>query len=569
MEKLWLAHYDKDVSPSVGPIPNLPLHSILEESAAKYPDAVCTIFNGREVTYREMNALTDRMAAALAGLGVKKGDRIGIFMPNTPQFAIAYFGILKAGGVVVATNPLYTPREIEHQLNDSGIEMMLVMSNFYQRVKEVQPKTKVKTLIVTNVKEQLPPVLALLFTLAKEKKDGHRVDLAPGDVWMKDLLAKYQPADRPTLTLTGEDTALFQYSGGTTGLSKAAIATHGNLMANMMQIRAWLHAFRQGQERTLMAIPLFHVYGMIGGMSISIKMGAALIMVPNPRDMKDVLKNIVKHKPTYFPAVPALYNALNNHPDVKAGKYDLSSIRYCVSGSAALLLETKHTFEKLTGGRLFEAYGLSEAPTCTHGNPLTGPNKEGSIGMPMPDTECKLVSLEDGVTEMPQGEEGELVIRGPQVFKGYWNMPTETVNTLRPDPNGQGGPWLYTGDIAKMDSDGYFYIVDRKKELIKPGGFQVWPREVEEVIIGHPKVKEVGVAGVPDPHSGEAVKAWVVLKDGETATEDEIRAFCKNQLTGYKIPKHIEFRAELPRTTVGKVLRRELVREHKEKAGIK
>jgi long-chain acyl-CoA synthetase len=568
MEKLWLAHYDNGVPHSVGPIPNQPLQSILEETAAKYPDAACTIFKGRVVTYREMNALADRMAAGLAGMGVKKGDRIGIFMPNTPQFVIAFFGILKAGGVVVATNPLYTPREIEHQLNDSGIEMMLVMSNFYQRIKDVQPKTKLKTLIVTNIKEQLPPVLALLFTLAKEKKDGHRVELAPGDVWMKDLLAKYQPADRPTLTINSDDTALFQYSGGTTGLSKAAIATHGNLMANMLQIRTWLHAFREGQERTLMAIPLFHVYGMVGGMSISIKMGSALIMVPNPRDLKDVLENIQKYKPTYFPAVPALYNALNNHPDVKSGKYNLGSIRYCVSGSAPLLLETKQTFEKLTGGRLFEAYGLSEAPTCTHGNPLTGVNKAGSIGMPMPDTECKIVSLEDGVTEMPQGEEGELVIRGPQVFKGYWNMPTETANTLRPDPSGQGGPWLYTGDIAKMDEDGYFYIVDRKKELIKPGGFQVWPREVEEILITHPKVREVGVAGVPDRHSGEAVKAWVVLKDGETATDEELRAFCKDKLTGYKVPKHIEFRQELPRTTVGKVLRRELVREHKEKAGL-
>jgi long-chain acyl-CoA synthetase len=568
MDKPWFSHYDAPVPHTLGSYPQQPLFSILEETAAKYPDAICTIFKGRTITYREMNALTDRMAAALAGLGIKKGDRVGIFIPNTPQFVIAYFGILKAGGVVVAVNPLYTPREMEHQLNDSGIETMVVMSNFYARVKEVQPKTKLKTLIVTNIKEQLPPVLALLFTLAKEKKDGHRAELTAGDVWIKDLLAKYQPADRPRIEIKGDDIALFQYSGGTTGLSKAAIATHNNLMANMMQIGAWLHAFQEGREITLMAIPLFHVYGMIGGMAISIKKGASLVMVPNPRDLKDVLDNLTKFKATYFPAVPALYNALNNHADVKAGKYDLRSVRYCVSGSAPLLLETKQTFEKLTGGRLFEAYGLSEAPTCTHGNPLTGVNKAGSIGMPLPDVESKIVSLEDGVTEMPQGAEGELIIRGPQVFKGYWNMPTETANTLRPDPSGQGGPWLYTGDIARMDEDGYFYIVDRKKELIKPGGFQVWPREVEEVIIQHPKVLEVGVAGVP-AEAGEAVKAWVVLKPGETATEDEIREFCKKELTGYKVPKFIEFREALPRTTVGKVLRRELVREHKEKAGIK
>lgn len=563
----WLAHYDAPVAKTLAPYPNKPIYSILEEAAAKYPDRTCTIFKGREVTYREMNDLTDRMAAALAGMGIKKGDRVGIFIPNTPQFVIAYFGILKAGGIVVATNPLYTPREIEHQLNDSGIETMVVMSNFYHRIKEVQPKTKVKRLIVTNIKEQLPPVLALLFTLAKEKKDGHRVDLAPGDVWMKDLLAKYSAADRPKLAITGDDLALFQYSGGTTGLSKAAIASHSNLMGNMTQLNAWLHAFREGQERTLMAIPLFHVYGMIGAMALSIRVASVLIMVPNPRDLKDVLENIAKYKPTYFPAVPALYNALNNHTDVKAGKYDLRSIKYCVSGSAPLLAETKQTFESITGGKLFEAYGLSEAPTCTHGNPLAGVQKEGSIGMPMPDTECKLVSLEDGVTEVAPGEEGELIIRGPQVFKGYWNMPTETQNTLR--DLGDGAPWLFTGDIAKMDEDGYFYIVDRKKELIKPGGFQVWPREVEEIIIKHPKVKEVGVAGVPDASAGEAVKAWVVLKEGENLTDEEIRAFCKKELTGYKVPKFIEFRTELPRTTVGKVLRRVLVSEHKEKLGAK
>jgi long-chain acyl-CoA synthetase len=567
--KPWLAHYDAGVPHSVGSIPNKPLYSILEATAAKYPGRPCTLFKGRTVSYQEMNDLSDRFAAALASMGVKKGDRVGLFIPNTPQFVIAFFGILKAGGIVVATNPLYTPREMEHQFNDSGIETMVVMSNFYTRVKEVQSKTKLKRLIVTNIKEQLPPVLALLFTLAKEKKDGHRVELAAGDVWMKDLLAKHTATQRPKLEISGDDIALFQYSGGTTGLSKAAIALHRNVLANMLQIGAWLHAFREGAERTLMAIPLYHVYGMIGGMALSIHKGSVQIMVPNPRDLKDVLDNITKYKPTYFPAVPALYNALNNHTDVKAGKADMSSIRYCVSGSAPLLLETKQTFEKLSGGRVFEAYGLSEAPTCTHGNPLTGVQKDGSIGMPMPDTESKLVSLVDGVTEVAQGEEGELIIRGPQVFKGYWNMPTETQNTLR-DLNDGSGPWLFTGDIAKMDSDGYFYIVDRKKELIKPGGFQVWPREVEEIIIQHPNVKEVGVAGVPDASSGEAVKAWVVLKDGATLTDTELREFCKKQLAGYKVPKHIEFRTELPRTPgVGKLLRRVLVQEHKDKLAAK
>jgi long-chain acyl-CoA synthetase len=497
---------------------------------------------------------------------VKKGDRVGIFIPNTPQFVIAYYGILKAGGVVVATNPQYTPREIEHQLKDSGIETMVVMSNFYGRIKEVQPKTKLKTLIVTNIKEQLPPVKALLFSLTGlEKKGGHKVTLGQGDVWMKDLIGKHTPAQRPKVEVSGEDLALFQYSGGTTGLSKAAIATHNNLVANTLQIKSWLHTLRPGQEVTLMAIPLFHVYGMVAGMSLSLAGGATMIMVPNPRDLKDVLDNINQYRPSLFPGVPALYNAINNHPDVKAGKYNLGSIRACISGSAPLLLETKSTFERLTGGKLFEGYGLSEAPTATHCNPFEGQNKEGSIGMPLPDVECRVVSLEDGQTELGPEEIGELLVRSPQVFKGYWNMPTETANSLRPGPEG-GGPWLYTGDIVRMDDEGYFYIVDRKKELIKVGGLQVWPREIEEVLASHPKVQEVGVAGIPDPKRGECAKAWVVLKAGETASEAEILAWCGDKLAKFKLPTQIEFRSELPKTTVGKVLRRELVREHKEKA---
>ncbi|MCC6191601.1 MAG: long-chain fatty acid--CoA ligase [Anaerolineales bacterium] len=564
-EKPWLQHYDKGVPPSLAPYPNKPLYALLEESAAKFPDRPCTVFKGRVLTYKEVNDQCDRMAAALAAQGVKPGARVGIFMPNTPQFVIAYFGILKAGGVVVATNPLYSPREIVHQLKDSGVELMLVMSNFYQRVKEVQAQTQLKKLIVTNIKEQLPPVLGLLFGLLKEKKDGHHVTLAAGDVWMKDLLAQHTAAQRPKLALTGDDVALLQYSGGTTGLSKGAIATHSCLVANTLQIRSWLLDMREGQEVTLMAIPMFHVYGMVAGMAFALSCGASLVMIPNPRDLKDVLESINKYRPTIFPGVPTLYNAINNHPDVKAGKYDLRSIRACISGSAPLLLETKNTFERVTGGKLFEGYGLSEAPTATHCNPFLGKNKEGSIGMPLPDVDCRIVSLEDGVTRMSVGEIGEMVIRGPQVFKGYWNMEAETNNALRPDPDG-GGPWLYTGDIARMDEDGYFYIVDRKKELIKAGGFQVWPREIEEVLATHPKVQEVGVAGIPDAYRGETVKAWVVLRPGETATEDEIRAWCSDKLAKFKIPTQIEFRSELPKTTVGKVLRRELVREHKEKA---
>jgi long-chain acyl-CoA synthetase len=555
-DRPWFKLYDEGVPHHID-YPSEPLFYFLEQSAKKYPDRPCTIFKGAKLSYREMNELTDRLAAGLAAVGIKKGDRVGIFMPNTPQFVLAYFAILKIGGVVVATNPLYSAREIEHQANDSNIEVMLVMSNFYNQIKAVQPKTRIRTLIVTNIKEQLPPILSFLFTLTSEKKGGFRVQLVDGDLWMKDLIARHTPEDRPEVEISPDDVALFQYSGGTTGVSKGAIATHRNLVANTLQIASWMTNIEEGKEVVLMAIPLFHVYGMVAGMNFGLAQAAALVMVPNPRDLKDLLTNLQKYKATIFPGVPTLYNAINNLPDVLEGRYDLSSIKACISGSAPLLRETKEKFEDLTGGKLFEGYGLSEAPTATHCNPLFGENRAGSIGLPLPDVDCRIIDLDDGVTVLEYGEVGELVLHGPQVMKGYHNMPTETANTLRDG-------WLYTGDIARMDDDGYFYIVDRKKELIKPGGYQVWPREVEEVIAEHESVLEVGVAGIPDPYRGETVKAWVVRKPGITLTEDDVKAWCRDRLAKYKVPTEVEFRDELPKTTVGKILRRELVRQHKE-----
>jgi long-chain acyl-CoA synthetase len=544
----------------------VPLYHFLEEAARKYPDHACTIFKGAVISYRDMNKMADSIAAALVEMGVKKGNRVGLFMPNIPQFVPAYFGILKAGGVVVAVNPTYPVEEILTPVNDAGIEVMFCMSRFYGKLKEVRAKSGLKRIIVTNIKEALPPVLRVLFTLAKEKKEGDRVDtLDANDVWMPDLLKKHAGSPKPNMDIQPDDTALFQYSGGTTGVPKGAVAMHRNIVANTLQIKSWMTGLDEGKEVVLMGIPLFHVYGMVAGMNFAMASGATMVMAPNARDLKDVLENISKHKATIFPGVPLLYNAINNHPDVKAGKYNLSSIKACVSGSAALMRETKEEFERLTGGKVFEGYGMSEAPTATHCNPLNGVNKTGSIGMPLPDVDVKIISLDDGETEMPLGEIGEIVLTGPQVMKGYHNMPTETANSLRPLKDGK--TWLFTGDIARMDEDGYFYIVDRKKELIKPGGFQVWPREVEEAIMDHPKVLEVGVGGIPDPKSGETVKAWVVVKPGETLTEDELKDFCKDRLAPYKVPRYVEFRTELPKTTVGKILRRELVRQHKE--GIK
>ena len=557
----WLAHYDKGVPQTIN-YPSVPIFQFLEESARKYPDRPCTIFKGAAISFREMDAITDKLAAALAGLGIKKGDRVGIFIPNTPQFVMVYFGILKAGGVVVAIDSRYTAPEIVYQANDAGIETLFVMSNFYKTMKVAQPQTKIKTLIVTNIKETLPPLLRVLFTVAKEKKGGFRVELATGDIWLTDLLARYRPEDRPKLVIGPDDIALFQYSGGTTGVSKAAVAMHKNLVANALQIVSWMRNLETGKETVLMAIPLFHVYGMVAGMLFAISSGASLVMVPNPRDMPDLLNNIKKFHPSVFPGIPMLYNAINNRPDVIAGKYNLGSIKACISGSAPLLRDTKERFEALSGGKVSEGYGLSEAPTATHCNPLLGVNITGSIGIPFPDVDAKIVNLEDGETEVKIGEVGELIINGPQVMKGYHNMPVETANSLRKLKDGK--VWLFTGDIARMDENGYFYIVDRKKELMKPGGEQVWPREVEEVIAAHPKVLEVGVAGIPDSLRGEVVKAWVVLKPSETLSEDDVKEWCKKSLAIYKVPRQVEFRTELPKTTVGKTLRRELVRQHNE-----
>jgi long-chain acyl-CoA synthetase len=567
--KPWLKHYDSPVPPSLQPYPDFPLFHFLEESARKFPDQACTLFKGATITYKQMNDLSDRLAAGLASLGVKKGQPVGIMMPNIPQFIIAYYAILKAGGVVVAMNPTYTPRELEKPLNDAGIELVLAMSKFYGTLNQARPNTQLKTVVVTNIKEALPPLLKLLFTLAKEKKDGHRVaQLQPGDVWFQDLLKRFTPADRPKIELSGGDRALFQYSGGTTGEPKAAVALHRNLVANILQIKAWLHDCKEGQETALIAMPLFHVYAMVAGMGLAVAAGGRMALVPDPRDLKDLFDNVNRYQPTLFPGVPRLYNSINNHPDVAAGKVKLGSIRACISGSAPLLLEIKSKFESLSGGKLFEGYGMSETPTATHCNPFRGANKEGSIGLPLSDMEVRVISLDDGLTPLGPNEVGELVVRGPQVMWGYHNDPTGTANVLR-DLGDGGGKWLFTGDIVRMDEEGYFYIVDRKKELIKAGGFQVWPRDVEEVLAANPKVLEVGVAGVPHPQYGETVKAWVVLKSGESATVEELKAWCKDKLVDYKIPREIEFRPELPKTQIGKILRRELVREHKEKAAAK
>jgi long-chain acyl-CoA synthetase len=559
-DKPWTKQYEKGV-PETVEIPDFPVPHFLSEAARRVPDNVALVFQGRNITYKELDAIAGAIANALAANGFKKGDRAIIYMPNTPQFMMTYFGILKAGGIVIATNPLYTERELTHQLQDCGAETAFVMSRYYPLLKKVQQsgKTQIKRIIVTNIKDYLPTIKNVLYGLLKEKKAGDRVTLQPGDMVFTDFVALGERSPKVNVPLTGDDLALLQYTGGTTGLSKGAIGLHRNLVANCTQLAAWLTDWQYGEETLLGAVPFFHSYGMITAVIYTVSIGGRLIIVPDPRNLADVLGSIDKFKPAYFPGVPAMYVAINNNPDVAAGKYDLSSIRACISGSAPLLVETKKRFEELTGGKLVEGYGLTEAHVATHANPVNGRNPGGSIGLPVPNVEARIVDPTDGDVDMPVGEIGELILHSPTIMQGYWNMPNETTGSLKDG-------WLFTGDIARMDEDGFFYIEDRKKDMILCGGYNVYPREVEEVLAQHPAVLEVSVAGVPDERRGETVKAWIVKKPGDATTEAEIIAWSKNELAAYKYPRQVEFRDELPKTIVGKVLKRELVREHKEAA---
>ncbi len=562
MEKVWLKNYDPGV-PATIDYPRATLHQLLEETASRFPDQTAIIFPGAlgdsyRLSYKHLEQQVNRLANALINLGVKKGDRVVLLLPNCPQFVISYYAVLKAGGAVVATNPLYSPREMEHQFNDCGAETIIVLSLFYRTVAEIKERTRLRNIIVTNIKEYLPPVSRLLFTLLREKKEGHRVDISGAkDTYSFQGLLKRFGSTPPSVTVTPDDIAMFQYTGGTTGISKGAVALHRNVVANVYQMKAWASPVKpkEAGEVVMGVMPLFHVYGMVAVMHLSVLGGAAMVLLPR-WDTLQVLKAINRYKPALFPGVPTMYVAINNHPDVK--KYNLRSIKGCTSGGAPLPLEVQQQFEQITGGKLSEGYGLSEAPVVVTANPQIGKRKAGSIGVPFPDVEARIMDVETGEKEMPVGEVGELVIKGPQVMQGYWNRPEETKQVLR---NG----WLYTGDLAKMDEDGFFFIVDRKKEMIIAGGYNIYPREIEEVLYEHPKVKEAVAYGVPHPYRGETVKVAIVLKEGETATPEEIIEFCRERLARFKVPKIVEFRESLPKSLIGKVLRRVLVEEEKAK----
>jgi long-chain acyl-CoA synthetase len=557
-EKPWLRFYESHVPEYIN-YPNMTLPVALEETALRHPHRPAMVFKGNWFSYQSFDQAVDRFTTALQRLGVERGDRVAVHLPNCPQFPVAYYAVLRAGGVVVPCNPIYTAREMRHQLVDSGAEVIVTLSAMYPIIKQIRSETQLRHVIVAKIKTYFPRFLKLLFTLFLEKRTGHRVDISDDadTSWFMDQLVAATSVPR-RVPVAWDDTAVLMYTGGTTGVSKGAQLTHKNILVNACQANVWVNA-GQEDESTLTTLPLYHSYGMTMCMNASVLAGGTMILIPDPRDTDDILKSIDKYRPAYYPGVPAMYVAINNHP--RASRYDLGSIKACCSGAAPLPMEVQQRFQELTDGRLVEGYGLSEASPVTHGNPAYGESRIGTIGIPWPDTEVKIVDADTGETEVKVGEVGELCIRGPQVMKGYWNMPTETANVLRVHPEG-GDPWLHTGDLARMDQDGYFQIVDRKKDMILgAGGYNIYPREIEDVLYEHPKVLEAAAAGVPVSGKGERVKVYVVLKPGQTATEEEIVEFCRENLAPYKVPKFVEFRDDLPKTLVGKILRRALVEE--------
>ncbi len=552
----WTKHYDEDV-PATLHYPDTTMHAFLDDAAESYPDATCTIFFDRKRTYRSISDDAWRFANGLRKLGVKKGDRVALMLPNTPQFVVAFYGALRAGAIVVPCNPLYTAPELRYQLEDSGAETLVVLSRLYPVAKAAREGTSIRNVIVTNIKEEMPPILRTLFTLAKEKKDGHRQPFLgdPGAVAFREVLKA--PADHVDAGVKKDDIALLQYTGGTTGVSKGAMLSHRALVANTLQCRSWFTHLKDATGVAMAVMPFFHVYGLTVVMSEAVQSASAMVLEPQ-FDLEHVLKDIAKHKPGTFSGAPRIYNAIINSP--LATKYDLRSIDACISGSAPLMVETHKKFVALTGANLVEGYGLTEAAPVTHCNPLYGKGKQkiGTIGIPYPDVECKIVDSETGLREMAVGEPGELVLRGPQLMDGYYNKPEETAQTIR---NG----WLHTGDIATVDADGYYSIVDRKKEMIIVSGFNVYPREVEEALATHPAVMDSAAIGKPHPIKGEEVKAFVVLKPGMQATPEELIAHARTSLAPFKVPHEIEFRDSLPKTLIGKTLRRQLAEEDKKK----
>jgi long-chain acyl-CoA synthetase len=554
--KPWLRHYPPEIPASLD-YPNHGIPQFLINAVEKYPANEAVHFLGKSITYRELYDHTCRIANGLITLGVKRGERVAIMLPNCPQAVISYYAALMVGAVVVQTNPLYVEREIEHQLSDSGATTIITVDLFYERLARVRGEfpeagslPNLKNVIITSLKDGLPFPKNLLYPL-KQRKEGFKADIPygrQGVVSYKKLLAS--SSNLPVITdIHGSDLAQLQYTGGTTGTPKGVMLTHRNLVANTMQIAAWCYKAKDGYERFLAALPLFHVFGLTVIMNFSVLRASSLILLPR-FETETVLETISRQQPTIFPGAPTMYIALINHKN--AASTDLSSIEICVSGSAALPLEVQEQFEKMTGGKLIEGYGLTEASPVTHSNLLWDKRKIGTIGFPFPDTEAAIFSPEG--KPLPIREVGEIVVRGPQVMKGYWNNPEESAIVLRDG-------WLHTGDLGYMDEDGFFTIVDRIKDIIIAGGFNIYPREIEEVLYEHPAVMEASVLGVKDPYRGETVKAYIVLKKGSYISAAQLDVWCRQRLAAYKVPHLYEFRESLPKTMIGKVLRRKLLEE--------
>jgi long-chain acyl-CoA synthetase len=555
-ERPWLKWYPKEI-PHHLQYEEVSLQETLRRTAKKFPDRPAVHFMGKEIPYRKLFESSLKLANYLRKIGLQKGDRVAVMLPNTPQTFISFYGILFAGGIVVQVNPLFTEREIAFQLKDAGAKFIIVLDMLFNRVKNVEKETDLRHIIVTGIKDYLPFPKNLLYPMVqkRQKTVPPKVEHEGRHHLFAEIMKRTEAKDIPDEVNPKEDVAILQYTGGTTGFPKGVMLTHFNLYANAKMCDAWMNKFKEGEGATLGVLPLFHVYGLTTVLVFTVMKGDMAILLPR-FDAGEVLKTIDKLKPKVFPGAPTMYIGLLNHPDLE--KYDLSSIEVCLSGSAPLPVEVQQQFEKLSGGKLVEGYGLTESSPVTHANFLWDNERvKGSIGVPWPDTDAKIVSLSTGET-LPPGEIGELAVKGPQVMKGYWNRPEETEQALKDG-------WLMTGDLGYMDENGYFYIVDRKKDMIIAGGYNIYPREVEEVLYEHPAVKEAVVAGVPDPYRGETVKAYIVLKEGQRVTEEELDRFARKQLAAYKVPRIYEFRDELPKTAIGKILRRQLVEEEKRK----
>ncbi len=544
-DRIWHKSYAAQVPPSIN-YEKVTIPEGLERTALNYPDKVSLIMMGKKITFSQVDELVNRLANALTDLGIKKGDKVAIALPNMPQAVIATYAVFKLGAVVVMHNPLYTERELEYQLNDSDSKLMICFDLLVPRILKLKPKTNIEHIIACHLKDYLPFPLKQLFPFIK--KEMHRdVDPKEGVLDFADLVKKY-PSTPISMDLSFDDLSTLLYTGGTTGLSKGVMLSHKNISVNVQQLKAWIYDANEGQDTIMGIFPFFHSAGFTAIMNQSMYRGLTIPLIPRP-EPETILKMVRKHKPHWFPCVPTIYIGILNHPDF--AKTDFSSVRGCVSGAAPLALETIREWEKSVGATIIEVYGLSETSPLSHANPWGGTTKVGSVGVPVCDTDCRIVDITDGTKDMSQGESGEIILSGPQVADGYYKKPKETADSFKDG-------WFHTGDIGYMDEDGYLFIVDRKKDMIIAGGYNIYPREIDEVLFQHPKIKEACAVGIPDTYRGETVKVFIAPKPGETLTKKDVEDYCKENLAAYKVPKRVEFLEELPKSAIGKVLRREL-----------